>query len=169
MRHSYLSLSQFFLAVIFSSSLLPVSAAPFAKGDVGVSVVVGSGQAFYDNYTIVGAGVGYYVMDGLKLGIDAEIWFGGNVSINKISPQLQYVFAREEKLKPYIGVFYRKMSIEGFEDLNSAGARVGAVFSNRGGYYMGVGIVHESYLSCDEAVFISCSDTYPEITLTFSL
>ena len=169
MNHYFLRLSRCCLALIFSLSFTSVSAAPFAKGDVAVSLVVGSGQAFNDNYTIVGAGIGYYVIDGLRLGINGQTWLGGDVSINKYSPQLQYVMARDEKLKPYVGAFYRKTTIDGFEDLDSVGGRAGVYFSGRGNYYISVGVVHENYLSCDQAVYVSCSDTYPELTVTFSL
>ena len=31
------------------------------------------------------------------------------------------------------------------------------------GSYFGAGMVYEKYLSCDEQVYRSCSDTYPEI------
>ena len=169
MNHYFLRLSRCSLALMSLLSFSSISAAPFAKGDVGVSLVVGSGQAFNDNYTIVGAGVGYYVMDGLRLGVNAQTWLGGDVSINKYSPQIQYVMARDERLKPYIGAFYRKTDIEGFDDLDSAGGRAGVYFSGRGDYYISVGVVHENYLSCDQAVYVSCSDTYPELTVTFSL
>lgn len=157
------------LAIVLSAFFAPAQAAPFAQGDMSVSVLVGSGRAFNDNYTIVGAGVGYYVLDGLRLGVDAETWLGGRIDINKVSPQVQYVFARTEKLKPYLGAFYRRATIEGLDDLNSAGARAGVYLSNRGGYYLSFGIVQENYLSCDETVYVSCSDTYPEISLTISL
>ena len=165
----FLALKQCLVAMLFSVFFVPAHAAPFAKGDVGVSLLVGSGQAFNDNYTIVGAGIGYFVLDGLKLGINAQTWLGGDVSINKVSPQVQYVFAREEKLKPYVGAFYRKTSIEGFDDLDAAGGRAGVYISQRGGYYLSIGVVHESYLSCDETIYAPCSDTYPEIAFTISL
>lgn len=162
-------LKQYLLMMAFYVFMVPVHAAPFSKGDVDVSLVVGSGQAFNDNYTIVGAGVGYYVMDGLRLGINGQTWRGGEVAINKYSPQIQYVMMRKEKLKPYLGAFFRRTSIEGFDDLDSAGGRAGVYLSGRGNYYVSIGMVYESYLSCDEAIYVSCSDTYPEITITFSL
>ncbi|MDH3343234.1 MAG: hypothetical protein OEM07_05880, partial [Gammaproteobacteria bacterium] len=131
MNYQHFRFPSYCLVLLLSTSFNTVFAAPFAKGDIGISVLIGSGRAFYDNYTIVGAGVGYYVADGLRLGINAETWLGGDVSINKVSPQLQYVFSREKKLKPYIGTFYRRTTIEGFDDLNSAGARAGVYLSGR--------------------------------------
>lgn len=152
--------------LLLSSS---VNAAPFSAGSKSLSIVIGSGSAFNDNYTIFGAGVGYYVVDGLEISIDVEVWTGGDRSINKVSPGVQYVFARNEQLKPYIGVFFKRAAIEGFEDLDSVGGRIGAVFSNRSNYYLSAGLVYENDLDCTETLFVQCDDTYPELSLTFLL
>lgn len=165
----FLRLKQFLIVMMFSAFLTSAHAAPFKQGDMSFSLLLGSGQAFNDNYTIVGAGIGYYVLDGLRLGIEGESWMGGDISISKYSPQIQYVFSRNEQIKPYLGVFYRKTSITGFDDLDSAGGRAGVYLSTKGNYYMSIGVAHESYLDCDESIYVSCSDTYPELTITFSL
>jgi hypothetical protein len=53
--------------------------------------------------------------------------------------------------------------IDNYDDLNSTGGRAGIyVLSGRGSYF-GAGMVYEKYLSCDETVYRSCSETYPEI------
>ncbi len=169
MRYKFPYLNRYCLVTVFSIFYTCVQAAPFEQGDMGVSIMLGSGQAFNENYTLVGAGVSYYVVDGLSLGVDAEVWLGGSIAIDKVSPQVQYVFAREEKLKPFIGVFYRRMRIEGLKNLDSAGGRAGVYFSGQGNYYISAGLVHENYFSCDKAVYVSCSDTYPELTITFGL
>lgn len=157
------------LAITLSLLLAPIQAAPFEKGDMEASLLVGSGRAFNEDYTVIGAGFGYYVAQGLKLGIDAQSWQGGSVGIKKISPHVQYVLVNNEGLMPYFGAFYRKTSIDGYEDLDAAGARAGVYLSTRNNFYMSVGIAHENYLSCDEAVYVDCSDTYPEVTLSFRL
>jgi len=162
------------LAPLFLTSvLLLVTANSFAgffnKGARNLSLVVGSGNAFNENYTILGAGLGYYVLDGLELGFDAQYWMGGEPSISKLSPQLQYVFARHAHIKPYLGAFFRRTSIDGFDDLDSSGARLGVFFTSDAGHYFGVGFVNEKYLDCNETVLISCSDSYPEITIRFVL
>lgn len=169
MNHNFLNLKQGLLVMVLVALLFPAQAAPFKKGDLSASLMVGSGQAFNDNYTIVGAGIGYYVLDGLKLGINGQTWRGGEVSINKYSPQIQYVMLRNEQIKPYLGAFYRRTSIDGFDDLDSAGGRAGVYLSGQDDYYISIGIVHESYISCDESIYVSCSDTYPELSITFSL
>ncbi len=71
-------------------------------------------------------------------------------------------------LRPYAGVFYRRTMIEGLDDLDSTGGRAGLYFMSGKNVYIGVGVVYESYLSCDSATYSSCSDTYPEITVAFS-
>ena len=98
MSHYFSRFNRCCLAMVLALFCAPANTAPFEQGGTDVSLIVGSGQAFNDNYTIVGAGIGYYVLDGLRLGINAQAWLGGDVSINKVSPQIQYVFAREEKL-----------------------------------------------------------------------
>jgi len=47
----------------------------FSKNSTSVGVVVGSGSSFNDNYIILGVGVGYYVFQGLEIGIDLQHWF----------------------------------------------------------------------------------------------
>jgi hypothetical protein len=169
MRHYFSGFRRSCLATVLSLFFLPAQASPFDQGSLGVTVLVGSGQAFNENYTIVGAGIGYYVIDGLRLGLDAETWLGGSIDINKVSPQVQYVYTGAQEMKPYAGAFFRRASIEGLDNLDSAGARAGVYLSSRGGFYISIGVVREEYLDCDETVYISCSDTYPEITLTISL
>ena len=53
--------------------------------------------------------------------------------------------------------------IDNYDDLDSVGGRAGIYFMSGRGSYFGAGVVYEQYLSCDEAVYKSCNDTYPEI------
>lgn len=147
----------------------PVMAGPFSQGSQAISIVAGAGSAFGDDYIILGGGYGYYVIDGLELGIDAQFWVSGDPSITKVSPQIRYVFTQPETVKPYVGVFYRRTFTEGFDDLDSAGYRAGLNFMGRGNFYFGAGFVYESYRDCTETIYTDCSDTYPEILFAFSL
>ena len=168
--NKYLKRLTIVLTFICSMSVLLTSHASFfLQGSKSISVFLGSGSAFNDNYTIVGVGAGYHVLDGLEIGLDAQTWLGGEPSINKISPRMQYVFTQSQKLKPYIGLFYQRTFTDGFEDSNSMGGRLGLYFTNPRGHYFGVGVVQENYLDCDESVFVSCSNTYPEITFSIAL
>ncbi len=154
------------LHLLLASAALPAHAAdrdPFADGTMRLSVLVGNGYAFNESYVIVGVGFGYYLLQGLELGLDAESWFGASPGIFKISPAVRYVVPVNGAIRPYVGAFYRRTMIENNSDLNSVGGRAGIYFVSGRGSYFGAGAVYEKYLSCDEAIYKSCSDTYPEI------
>ena len=143
----------------------------FSKNSTSVGVVLGSGSAFDDNYAILGLSVGYYVVNGLELGIDLQHWFSGEPSITKVSPQIRYVFTQPKVVKPYLGAFYRRTyygSYRGIDldDQDSYGYRAGAYFSTDNRVYIGGGVVYEQYKDCAE--FTDCSSTYPEILFTVS-
>jgi len=145
---------------------LPADAAgrdPFADGSMRASVLVGNGYAFDESYLVVGVGFGYFFAKGLELGLDFESWSSGNPGITKISPALRYVVPTNSAIRPYVGAFYRWTQIENYDDLTSTGGRAGIYVISGQGSYFGAGMVYEKYLSCDEKVYLSCSDTYPEI------
>jgi len=142
-----------------------VHATPFDQGVVNVSVLIGSGRAYNDNYTVLGAGVGYYITDGLQLGLDYEYWSGGDPKIQQISPRINYVFARKESISPYAGVFYRRTKIDTLPDSDAYGARAGAYLRSGHNLFMGLGVAYIEYKDCQESVYSSCSDTYPEFTI----
>jgi hypothetical protein len=165
------------LLVLLSSSSLSLAAvmvadaatgnarAAFSKGSSTFNFVVGSGSAFNDNYTVLGVGVSYYLINGLEIGIDGQYWFSGEPSISKISPQIRYVMTQPEIVKPYIGTFYRRTFIEDLDDADSFGYRAGAYFSGGKGVYVGGGIVYEKYMDCN---FGDCSNSYPEVLISVS-
>jgi len=160
-----------------SSSTLAATAgtgglgAAFSKNSTSVGVVVGSGSAFDDDYIILGIGAGYYVTEGLELGIDLQRWFSGEPTITKVSPQIRYVFTQSKTLKPYVGAFYRRTYFDDFngidlDDQDSFGYRAGAYFSTNNRVYIGGGIVYEEFKDCSR--FTDCSTTSPEIIFTVS-
>lgn len=136
----------------------------FSKNSVTLGVVAGSGTAFANDYFILGVAAGYYVMDGLELGVSLQHWIGDDPSITKLSPQVRYVFTQADPIKPYLGTFYRRTFIEDLDDEDSYGYRAGAYFSGSGGVYIGGGVVYEEYVDCSR--FVECSDTYPEIVIS---
>ncbi len=166
MRHLRLTLFLLpLITVLLINFSLPVSADPFSKGSKRGTIVLGSGRAFGDNYTILGLGFGYYIIDGLELGIDAETWMGGAPSIKQVSPSLRYVFRNNSSISPYLGAFYRKTYIENLRDLSATGYRLGAYINAGSNVYMGAGAVFINYSDCSTTIYTSCSDTYPEFTL----
>jgi len=141
-------------------------AASFSQGSTRLSIVGGSGYAFNENYFVLGVGASYFVLDGLNLGLDVESWSGADPGIVKVSPSLQYVFYQVPTVSPYIGAFYRRSYIEGFDDLDSTGGRAGVYIAVGRNTYFGLGMVYESYLSCDSSTYDACSDSYPEVSIT---
>jgi hypothetical protein len=137
----------------------------FSKNSTSLSVSLGSGSSFNDNYIILGVGIGYYLVNGLEIGIDAQHWFSGSPSISKVSPQIRYIFTQPQVIKPYVGAFYRRTFIENQDDADSFGYRAGAYFSSNKGVYIGGGMVYEEYKNCN---YVECSSTYPEVLMSFS-
>jgi len=140
----------------------------FSKGRTHIAIHGGTGYAFDDDYFVFGVSASHYLANGLSFGLAAESWSGGEPDILKVTPTILYVFYQADVIKPYIGAFYRRTYIENLPDLDSAGGRAGILMSQGRNAYLGVGAVYESYLDCDETVYQSCDDIYPEVSLTFA-
>jgi hypothetical protein len=158
----------FLLIATFLAYVHDIQADPFKKGSRRVSIVVASGQMFSDDYVVIGLGVGFYVLNGLELGLDGEAWLGGEPNIYKLSPQAKYILPTQSRLRPYFGAFYNHLFIDHYDDLDTIGGRGGVYLMQDERWYLGVGAVYESYLDCDEKTYNSCDDIYPEITFSFS-
>jgi hypothetical protein len=167
-RISAILVSVFLLIASLFASVPDTQADPFKEGSRRMTIIVGSGRIFSNNYTIIGLGAGYYVMEGLELGLDGEAWLGGDPDIYKLSPQAKYVLPTQSRLRPYVGAFYNHLFIDSYDDLDTVGGRGGVYFIQDGQWFLGVGAVYESYLNCDEKTYSSCDDVYPEITFSFS-
>jgi hypothetical protein len=159
-------ISSMLICCVSQSVMAANVAAAFSQGSRHLSVIAGSGYAFNNNYFVFGLGASYYVTDGLSLGLFAETWRSGEPGINKITPSIEYVFYQLPSMLPYIGAYYRRTYIDNLPDLDSAAGRAGVYIFAGDNVYVGMGGVYESYLDCDESVFVNCSDTYPEISVT---
>ena len=146
--------------VVQSTQPPKADAGPFSRGRTRLSVVGGWGRAFDEDYFLLGVGAGYYLRNGLDVGLDFEAWLGSDPGIYKLSPGVRYVVYQGRSLKPYFGGFYRRTFIDGTDDFDSLGGRAGVYYAGRGGSYIGAGAVYESYLDCDG----SCSEVYPEFS-----
>ncbi len=140
------------------------SAEMFTQGAKRFSVLLGRGEAYNDTYTILGLGFGYYVLDGLELGINWDTWLGGDPDINQITPEVRYVFRTRSAIDPYVGALYRWTSVSGFDDETAYGIRGGVYIKAGQRSYVGLGVAYIETTSCDEQVYVSCSDTYPELS-----
>ena len=140
---------------------------PFVRDRARVSIGAGLSVTNDDTYLRLGAGVGYYLIDGLEIGIDTDLWLIGDPTVWNVTPGLLYVFHLVPTLKPYVGTFYRHAFVFDAEDLDSIGARAGAYFV-QGRVYFGAGVVYERWLDCNGSTLIDCDEIYPELVLAFS-
>lgn len=143
-------------------------AGAFSKGRMHFVATAGSGSAFDEDYLVLGLGASYYLLDGLGVGLHYEFWSGGDPDITKITGSLQYVFHQMQTVKPYVGGFYRRTDVDGLPDLDSVGGRAGVYVGAGRNAYLGLGVVYESYLDCNETQYRSCDSTYAEVTFTIA-
>jgi hypothetical protein len=135
----------------------------FAQGKLRLGLSAGYGSWNNNNYGILGAGAGYYVLDGLEAGVDGEAWLGSKPHLYSVSPEVRYTFYQPDQFKPYIGGFYKRSMYDSLSPLDSAGGRAGLVTPLSEHAFLSAGIVTEHYFNCSTSVYSSCSQTYPEI------
>lgn len=163
------------VAVIFSAAFIGTVHAQaqigatrdlFSRGRTRASLSAAMGSSNGESYFVMGGGVGYYIANGLQLGVDGEAWLGNDPDIYKVTPEIRYVFTRIERLYPYVGAFYRRTFFSGkLDDLDSYGGRAGIYSSLGGRMYAGVGMVYEKYAKCDDRIYSACVATYPEFVI----
>jgi hypothetical protein len=146
----------------------PLDAGMFSRGRKRVSVVAGWAHSFDDDYLLLGIGAGYFIRNGIDVGLDFEGWFIGDPTVYKLSPRVDYVLWKMQRVKPYAGAFYRWNFVGGgFEDQKSLGGRVGAYYKGDRGGMAGAGVVYERYLNLDDR--LGSSDViYPEFFFAVS-
>jgi hypothetical protein len=136
---------------------------------VRLSLLLGTGSTRTDRYFILGGGLGYFVLDGLELGLEYEAWLFGSPVMNRLSPETRYVFYMVPTIKPYVGFFYRHTFIKKYDDLDYLGGRLGLfVAPERSSAYIGAGAVYEHQLACKKTESIDCDDWYPEVSVGVS-
>ena len=142
---------------------------PFAKGKVRVGFYGGAGSTLGQTYVILGAGAGYYLMDGLEAGVDLEGWVLQSPAFWKVTPQVRYVLWQVSPIRPYVGAFWRHTFVTGdnsqfIPDYDSYGGRLGIAY-RKGGNYLAVGAVYEKFI---DSPFTDDSIWYPEIAFWVS-
>ena len=153
------------VALLLTSSL-SFAVEPFSQGSKRGTLILGAGQSFDESYFILGVGAGYYVLDGLEIGLNWQTWLGGDPRINQLTPEITYVFRNKSNFDPYLGVLYRKTWISGFDDLSAYGGRAGVFIPMGPRFFIGVGAVYLKYTGCSESEYKDCSDVYPEFTFS---
>lgn len=135
---------------------------PFGKGTRRATFTAGWGRSFGEDYLLLGLGVGYYIRNGVAFNIGLETWALNDPNVTKLTPELQIVVPRPRGPRPYLAGFVRRAFIEDLDDMSSIGGRVG-IYNKVGARSAGgIGAVYEHYLDCDESIYSSCSQVYPE-------
>ncbi len=143
-------------------------AGPFRKGSIRMTLLIGSGTAYRNDYTIFGLGGAYYAADGIEVGLDGEAWSGADPRIYRVSPGVRYIFYSAQTIKPYVGAFYRHSFVEGLSDRNAVGVRAGGIILTGERSYVGAGVASSVYLNCTDTAYQSCGETYGEILIGFT-
>lgn len=166
---------RFLLSILFLAAgaqalqaAVGVETGVFSQGRVRMTVSATSARLGDRDYVVVGGGFGYFLADGLQIGVDGEGWLGNTPSLYKVAPQVLYVFHRFSSIKPYLGAFFRRTFYEDFPDRESFGGRAGIVSSVSGNLYTTFGIVYEEYINYDELRYGRYAHWYPEFGVTVS-
>ena len=148
----------------------PDVTALFQRGRVELSAGGGYGVYNSESYLLLALGGGYYVLDGLSVGVVGEAWLGSQPQIFDVSPQARYIFLDSSwRYKPYVGVFYRRTAYNHlYSPLDSAGGRAGIVYPFTKQAYLTGDLAYEHYFNCSTNVNPQCDIVYPEIGLEFS-
>ncbi|HET9484897.1 MAG TPA: hypothetical protein VFO79_13140 [Xanthomonadales bacterium] len=147
----------------------PKRVTPFDQGKMNLSIGGGSTSNFDRRYFAIGAGFGYFVLDGLELGISAVHQFGDGPSISQVQPRVRYVvqpLVGRSPLIPYVGAFYNHWFIgDSYPDVDAIGGRAGLLYIS-GRVLLGAGVAVERTVSecVDECWFV-----YPDFTISLSL
>ncbi len=146
------------LAALLSAPAIASDAGPFSQGRMALGLGLGSSSA---GHFIIGGGLGYYVYDGLRADLDLAYWFGEEPTVWEVSPGARYTMWFIPVVHPYGGVFYRRLFVDSFDDIDSVGWRAGITI-RRTGLLVSAGIRYDTIIS-------DCSgecDTYnPELAI----
>lgn len=147
----------------------PPRPTPFDQGHFGLSLTGGSTNNFGERYTFIGGGVGYYVLDGLQVGLSFIEEFGDGPNLFKLSPNVQYVaqpLVYKWPLVPYVGAFFNHWFVgDNIDDVNTVGGRLGLLYVGQSRLVIGGGVAVERVVSeCDT----DCTDVYPDFVIALS-
>jgi hypothetical protein len=176
MRRSIVLVLVFALALPLASTARaddePPRPTPFDRGKLGIGAGGGTQTNFNVQYIWIGASVGYFVLDGVELGLSGLHEFGSGPSISALSPSLRYVakpLVGKWPVVPYVGATYAHWFIGGANpDVNTLGGRAGLLFvsrAERGWFVFGLGVAYDHVLG---ACATNCDSVYPDVTLGFA-
>lgn len=160
-------ITQFSVIALASAAAVPTLAqeSQFSSGTVRFSGSLSASSGFDGSNVQVGVGVGYYLLDGLELGLDARSWLGGKYDVHELEPSITFVLSHFGSLKPYGGVMYRRTFIEDLEDTSAYGGRAGIFLQQTGNMHVRAGVAGIRYQNCDDTVRPDCWEFYPEVSV----
>ena len=142
------------------------SAGPFSQHAVRLTATAGAGATRYESYLILGAGIGYFLFDGLTVGIDYLAWIGGTPFVQQLAPEIRYVFHFVPTVKPYVGTYYRHAFIADYDDLDYLGGRAGIYWvPPQSRAYFGAGMAYERLINCSSSALTDCDVFLPEVAI----
>ena len=145
----------------------PPRPTPFDRGRFGLSAGASSQTLLNSHYFEIGAGVAYYVLDGLSIGLSGFHEFGSGPRISQLAPEIRYVaqpLVYKWPVVPYVGVFYKHLFIGDNPDIDSIGAHGGLMFIS-GNLVLGLGAAVEQTVS---RCTTDCVYAYPDLILSIS-
>lgn len=137
----------------------------FSRNSFSLGVRFGWASTSEQTWGLLGAGLGYYALDGLEARVDADLWLGSpNIAV--LTPAFRYVFHRLPDVKPFLGPLYRRyFSLEGGIASDAVGARLGVIFMLGEAIYAQGGALYEHVL--DKNLFEKSDAVYPEIGIGY--
>ena len=145
---------------------------PFDRGRFGLTAGAGTASAFGQRYFGIGGALSYFVLDGVALGVGAQVQWGDGPTITRTTPELRYVaqpLVGRWPLIPYVAVFYTHWFIgEANPDVDAIGTRGGLLYVS-GSIVLGLGIAYEHLVSECMMATMDCSSVYPDITISIAL
>jgi hypothetical protein len=152
----------------------PPPPTPFDQGRMRLAIFGGTTSNFDKRYFAIGGGFGYFVVDGLELGVAAVHQFGDGPSISQVQPGVRYVvkpLVGRMPVIPYVGAFYNHWFIgDGISDVDAVGGRAGLIYLS-GRVMFGFGVAVERVVSdcTTSSGEEDCWDVYPDFSISLSL
>lgn len=147
----------------------PKPRTPFDRNRFSLGIALGSQNFATERYFVAGGSFGYFVLDGLEVGVGGAKWFGPDPSIAVATPTLRFIaYMVPGSIKPFVGSFYRHWFIgEPFDDIDSVGGTAGIVWY-QGHVLLSVGATLEKTLT-EDVCGDDCVDIYPAFNVSLSL
>ncbi len=110
-RYSLMKTNHLLVALVLGGMMTSTQAGSFDKGSITATAAIGSTQFFREDYLVLGIGAGYFIADGLQIGMDLDYWSGGDPTIYEITPKINYIYDAAPGVKPYLGAFFNRTFI----------------------------------------------------------